>query len=63
MQQIQNIPKLQNMNYAIYTYYKNEIFLKKEILKKNTHLKYFGMFGLFCTTNRHFEYRIKILCI
>ena len=25
--------------------------------------KYFGMFGLFCTINRYFGYRIRILCI
>ena len=51
----------------IYIYYKIKFihFLRffEKIKCFQTFRKYFGIVGLFCTINRYFEYRIRILCI
>ena len=52
------------MNYGNYTKYTITFFIVLEYFRKNTELrKYFGIFGVFNTINRYFEYRIRILCI
>ena len=65
--QLQHLQKLQNMNYGNYTYYKINktffyIFSIFFELFPNVRV-YFGILGVFCTINRYFEYRIRILCI
>ena len=64
---MQSIQKLQNMNYGIYAYNKNNHYcfflFFFESLKTNRNCRmYFGISGVFCIINCHFEYDIQILC-
>ena len=62
---ISKFPNLQNMNSGIYRYNKiKNRFIEFYIFHQNTQFgKYFGVFGVFCTINRYFAYRIRILFI
>ena len=61
---LQNLQrKKQELNYGNYTYNKTKyIFWYFRNFEKEKRM-YFGIWALFCTINRYFEYRIRTLCI
>ena len=64
---LQNLQKIPNSNYGIYTYNKIRIWCFVFLLDFpngfTTFRMHFGIVALFCTINHYFEYRIRIRCI